>query len=50
MACPATASRAPANSVNAGAGHFDRNLSAFVRDPLAAAAAALLVYHEISQN
>ena len=36
--------------VNAGAVHFDRNLAAIVREPLAAAAAALLLYRDISQN
>jgi len=36
--------------VNAGAVHFDRNLAAIGREPLAAAAAALLLYRDISQN
>ena len=36
--------------LNAGAVHFDRDLPSAKRDPLAAAAAALLLYRDISQN
>ncbi|MGD9782969.1 MAG: hypothetical protein AB7V14_12600 [Kiritimatiellia bacterium] len=36
--------------LNAGSVHFDRNLPSARREPLAAAAAALLLYRDISQN